>query len=353
MARFLKDRRKAKGAAPGSLIFIGNQKMEHSRIHVMQYNTNYIKEGELKSLEKIDEYLSEEHVSWISVHGLHDTRLIGQMGKKFGITPLLLEDILNTDERPKFTDDDQHLFVILKSLNFDKEIPKVFIDQISLIVGKNYLISIQETEKDYFEDIARRLYASQGKIRSSPPDYLCYTLIDTLVDNYILNIEKLGNVIEAQEKVLLDSNKKIIENIYHYKTELSYIRKNIRPVKELMTRFVTCESELINSHTYNYLRDLEGLVTQALESIEIYNSMVSDQQNSHNANISNDANDVIKVLTIFSTLFIPLTFIAGVYGMNFEYIPFLSYRYGYFILWGIMTVIAVTMLLFFKRKKWL
>lgn len=241
----------------------------------------------------------------------------------------------------------------MKSLNFNKEIRKISIDQISLIVGKNYLISIQETEKDFFEDVAQRLYSSQGKIRSYSPDYLCYALIDTLVDNYILNIEKLGNVIEEQEKILLNSDKKTIENIYHYKTELSYIRKNIRPVKELMTRFVTCDSELINEHTYNYLRDLEGLVTQALEAIEIYYTMVSDQQNSYNANISNNVNDVMKILTIFSAIFIPLTFIAGIYGMNFEYIPFLKYRYAYFILWGIMTVIAIIMLLFFKRKKWL
>lgn len=353
MARFLKDKQKSKGAAPGSLIFIGRQKMEQTRIRVTQYNKDYIKEGKLKSLEKISEYLSGDHITWISIHGLHNILLIGQMGKKFGITPLILEDILNTDERPKFIEDDTHLFAILKSLNFNKEIRKISIDQISLIVGKNYLISIQETEKDFFEDVAQRLYSSQGKIRSYSPDYLCYALIDTLVDNYILNIEKLGNVIEEQEKILLNSDKKTIENIYHYKTELSYIRKNIRPVKELMTRFVTCDSELINEHTYNYLRDLEGLVTQALEAIEIYYTMVSEQQNSYNANISNNVNDVMKILTIFSAIFIPLTFIAGIYGMNFEYIPFLKYRYAYFILWGIMTVIAIIMLLFFKRKKWL
>lgn len=169
---------------------------------------------------------------------------------------------------------------------------------------------------------------------------------------FILNIEKLGTVIEEQEKILQTSDKKIIENIYHYKTELSYVRKNVRPVKELMTRFVTCESDLINTRTYSYLRDLEGLVTQALEAIEIYYTMMSDQQNSYNATISNNVNDVMKVLTIFSAVFIPLTFIVGVYGMNFEYIPALKYHYAYHLLWGIMIIIAIIMLLFFKRKKW-
>lgn len=353
MARFLKDKQNSKGAAPGSLIFIGQQKMENSRIRVTQYNTEYIKEGELKKLDKIGEYLSDDHVTWISIHGLQDTTLIAQIGEKFDISSLILEDILNTDERPKFIEDDTHLFVILKSLSFNPENCKFQIDQISLIVGENYLISIQETETDYFEDVSRRLNSGMGKIRSYSPDYLCYTLIDTIVDGYILNIEKMGNVIEEQEKRLLTSDKQIIENIYHYKTELAYIRKNIRPVKELMTRFVTSDSDLINDRTYSYLRDLEGLVTQALEAIEIYYTMVSDQQNSYNANINNNVNDVMKVLTIFSAIFIPLTFIVGVYGMNFNYIPALKYRYSYFILWGIMVAIAIIMLFFFKRKKWL
>lgn len=353
MARFLKNKQKSKGAAPGSLIFIGQQKMEKSDIRITLYNTDFIKEETPKSADHLEEYLSADHIAWISLCGLHDTPLIGQIGIKFEISTLILEDILNTDERPKFIEDDRHLVVILKSLNFKPEFRKVQIDQISLVVGKNYLISIQETEVNYFEDVVKRLYAGQGKIRSLPPDYLCYTLIDTLVDNYILNIEKLGTVIEEQEKELLVTNKKIIGNIYHYKTELSYIRKNIRPVKELMTHFVTSDSELINDRTYSYLRDLQGLVTQALEALEIYYTMISDQQNSYNANISNNVNDVMKVLTIFSTIFIPLTFIVGVYGMNFEYIPALRHHYGYFFLWGIMAVIVTIMLIFFKRKKWL
>ena len=352
MARFLKDKQKSKGAAPGSLIFIGRQKMDYSCIRVTQYNAEYVKEGEVKALDKISEYLSDDHVAWISVRGLQDTNLIGKLGKKFDISALILEDILNTDERPKFIEDDKHLFVILKSLNFNRELRKVQIDQISLIVGKNYLISIQETDNEYFEDVSKRIYAGQGKIRSLSSDYLCYAMIDTLVDNYILNIEKLGNMIEEQEKLLLTSGKELVENIYHYKTELSYVRNNVRPVKELMTRFVTCDSDLINDHTYNYLRDLEGLVTQALEAIEIYYTMLSDQQNSYNATISNNVNDIMKVLTIFSAIFIPLTFIVGVYGMNFDYIPFLRYRYAYFILWGIMIAIVILMLFFFKRKRW-
>lgn len=353
MARFLKDKEKSKGTAPGSLIFIGRQKIENARILATQYNTEYIKEGELKSPEEITEYLSKEHITWITIHGLHDAQLIGEIGKAFNINSLILEDILNTDERPKFIEDDHHLFVILKSLHFNRASRKVEIDQIALIVGENYLISIQETDADHFEDVIHRLSDGRGKIRGYTADYLCYALMDTLVDNYILNIEKIGSVIEDQEKLLLGSGKEIIENIYHYKTELAYIRKNVRPMKELMTRFVSSDSDLINARTYNYLRDLDGLVTQAIEAIEIYYTMVSDQQNSYNTNISNNVNDVMKVLTIFSAVFIPLTFMAGVYGMNFEHMPELGYRYAYPILWGIMILVALLMLWFFKRKRWL
>lgn len=353
MARFLKNKQKSKGAAPGSLILIGKQKMDHNSIHLLRYNGDYIKEDEIKSLDHIEDYISDDHVTWISIFGLHNTQLIEQMGKIFNVSPLLLEDILNTDERPKLSEDDDHLFIILKSLLFNKATKKVQIDQISIIVGKNYVITIQETEHQHFEDVCKRLWSGLTKIRSYSPDYLCYALIDTLVDSYILNIETLGTEIEEQEKVLLTSNKEVIKNIYYYKTELSYIRKNIRPVKEIMTRFMASDSELINERTFNYLRDLDNLVTQALEAIEIYYTMLSDQQNIYNTNMTNSVNDVMKVLTIFSAIFIPLTFIAGIYGMNFDYMPELKYPGAYFALLGVMTCITIVMLFFFKKKKWL
>ncbi|MCI5706656.1 MAG: magnesium/cobalt transporter CorA [Odoribacter sp.] len=353
MARFLKDKQQAKGTAPGSLIFIGQQKLKHTKIIVRQYNNNYFKEGELKSFSNLTEYLSDDHITWFSLFGLHDIQLIENLGTTFNINSLILEDILNTDERPKFIEDEYHIFIIAKNLEYDPVASKVQMEQISIIAGKNYLISIQETETDHFQDICRRLSAKQAKIRNYTTDYLCYALMDTLVDSYILNIEKLGSNIEAQEKDLLTCNKQIIENIYHYKTELSYIRKNIRPAKEIISRFINCDSELINKRTYTYLRDLDGLVTQAIEVIEIYYMMVSDQQNSYNANINNNVNDVMKILTIFSAVFIPLTFLAGVYGMNFENMPELKYEASYFILWAVMIGIALLMLIFFKRKKWL
>ena len=197
------------------------------------------------------------------------------------------------------------------------------------------------------------MYDGKTRIRSFGTDYLCNTLLDTLVDSYIINLEILGAAIEEHGKTILEADAKVVGALYHYKTELSYIRKNVRPFKEVTTRFINCDSPLINQNTYTYLHDLDDLVVQAQEAIEIYYSMVSDQINLYQTNIGNRQNDVMKVLTIFSTIFIPLTFIAGIYGMNFEYIPELKHHYAYFILWGIMIIITITMLLYFKRKKWL
>lgn len=353
MARFLKNKQKSQGTAPGSLIFIGQQKMQDIKIKAIQYSKDELKILRPTTFSNIKSCLSDKHVTWISLYGLHNTDYIKEMGDVFQIPPLILEDILNTDERPKFDEDDKHIFIIIKSLFFHSDLNKVQIDQISIILGANYLITIQENDFPYFADIDKRLESGTSKIRTYTPDYLCYALLDTIVDSYILNIEKLGSHIEAQEKDLLTSNKQLIENIYHYKTELSFIRKNVRPIKEVMTRFMTSDSDLINPRTFNYLKDLENLVTQALEAIEIYYTMVNDQHNIYNTNTSNSVNDVMKVLTIFSTIFIPLTFIVGVYGMNFSYIPELQNHSGYFILWGIMVIIAIFMLLFFKKKKWL
>lgn len=352
MARFLKDRQKSQGAAPGSLIFIGQQKIEHPIVHITRYSSDEIKEYTPDSIEEIQASISNDHITWINVAGLHDTEFIAQLGKIFNISPLILEDIVNTDQRPRFSEENEHLYIIAKSFYIDKGDNKVHMEQISIIVGAHYLLTIQETSREYFKDIRKRLIEGKTRIRTLGPDYLCYTLLDTLVDSYIINLEKLGTAIEEEGKNIFLTESDTIKELYYFKTELSYIRKNVRPFKEISYRFINCDSPIINERTYIYLRDLDDLVLQAQEAIEIYYTMVSDQINLFQTNVSNKVNDVMKVLTIFSTIFIPLTFIAGIYGMNFEYIPELHYRPAYFILWGIMIVITVIMLFYFKRKKW-
>ena len=354
MARFLINRQKSHGEVPGSLIFIGDRKMEKSTINVIQYNDDKLIEKEITKIENITNYISAGYVTWVNIDGLHDIDLMEKLEKMFKLSSLALEDILNTDQRPRFIEDENNVIIILKELSFDKDARSLSSEQISFILGDTYLITLQERAGDCFNPVRDRLRNSMGRIRALGSDYLCYTLLDTLADSYIMNIEALGDIIEAQEKAVLKwTSKKIIENIYRHKTEISYMRKTVRPVKEIMVHLIKSESKFINRKTHIYLNDLDDLVTQAMEAIEIYYTMVSDQMTVHHANLSNRANDVMKVLTIFASIFIPLTFIAGVYGTNFDYLPELHFRWGYFAMLGLMVCTTGLMLLYFKRKKWL
>jgi magnesium transporter len=354
MARFLINRQKSHGEVPGSLIFIGDRKMENSRIRVIQYNKDNITEKELKNIEDAGSYIEDGNITWINIDGLHVVGLMEKLEKMFKLSSLALEDILNTDQRPKFIEDENNVIIILKALSYDKDARILSSEQISFILGDRYLVTLQERVGDYFEPVRDRLRKSRGKIRELEPDYLCYALFDTLVDSYIMNIEALGDIIEDQEEaVLKETGKKIIEDIYRHKTEISFMRKSVRPVKEIMVHIIKSESKFIHKKTHIFLNDLDDLVTQAMEAIEIYYTMVSDQQTVHHANLSNRVNDVMKVLTIFAAIFIPLTFIAGVYGTNFDYLPELHFKWGYFVMLGLMVCTAGIMLLYFKRKKWL
>ena len=353
MARFLKDRHKTKGAAPGSLIFIGQQKVAQRTVQLIRYTPDGIKESAPSAVDKIRSAVSDDHITWINVSGVHDTDFIAQLGNAFNISPLILEDIVNTDQRPRFSEETDHLYIIAKSFYIGDDDRRVHMEQISMIVGEHYLITIQETDREYFDDVKKRLREGKTRIRTFGADYLCYALLDTLVDSYIINLERLGAAIEDEGKSIFAAEARTVQELYHFKTELSYIRKNVRPFKEITSRFANCDSPVIDQRTYTYLRDLDDLVLQAQEAIEIYYAMVSDQINLFQTNVSNKSNDVMKVLTIFSTIFIPLTFIAGIYGMNFDYMPELHYRPSYFILLGIMLLVTLLMLLFFKRKKWL
>lgn len=353
MARFLKNREKTRGQSPGALIFQGEKRQEKVKITCTHYNENTIDQSEIGA-ERLSEQIKEGMITWINIDGLHDTQIIEKLGTAFNISSLALEDILNTDQRPRYFEDEHQLIIIMKSLKLDKSNEQTDAEQVSFVVGKNYLITFQEKSNRIFEDVIYRLRNNRGKIRKSFSDYLAYALMDTIVDSYILNIEAYGRIIEAYEEQLINPQKGLSDTIFKHKTEVAFFRKNIRPLKEITNRLQKSDSVLIKKATrQHYIPDLDDLVTQALDAIEIYYTMVADQLNLYNTNISNRANDVMKVLTIFAAIFIPLTFIAGVYGTNFQYVPELNYKYGYFGMWGVMIVVALVMLVYFKRKGWL
>jgi magnesium transporter len=353
MARFLKDRKKSSGKIPGSLIHLGTKKIDNPLIRFTNFTTEKVIEFEPAKLEDCLPYISKDTVSWISLYGLHDEQLIQRLGELFDIHGLLLEDMLNTDQRPKITETDKFQIIILKTLDYNEKTKELSSDQISLILDENFLITLQEKEGHYFDPIRERIRKGTGRVRRKEADYLTYVLLDTIVDNYLINIEILGDIIEkAEARIFLPNQKGLIQEIYKHKTEINFLRKTVRPVKEIVHQLIENESGFISDDDLKYFRDLNDLITQATESIEIYQMMLNDQMNIYHASLDNRANEIMKVLTVLSAFFIPMTFLAGVYGMNFDNLPELHLVYGYFYFWGVIILITVSLFGYFKWKKW-
>jgi magnesium transporter len=353
MARFLKDRKKSSGKIPGSLIHLGTKKIDQPLIRFTNFTTEKVIEFEPEKLEDCLPYISKGTVSWISLYGLHDEQLIQKLGELFDIHGLLLEDMLNTDQRPKISETDKLQIIILKTLDFNEKTKELSSDQISMILDENFLITLQEKEGHYFDPIRERIRKGTGRVRRKEADYLTYVLLDTIVDNYLLNIEILGDIIEKTEaRIFLPNQKGLIREIYKHKTEINFLRKTVRPVKEIVHQLIENESGFISDDDLKYFRDLNDLITQATESIEIYQMMLNDQMNIYHATLDNRANEIMKVLTVLSAFFIPMTFLAGVYGMNFDNLPEIHWVNGYFYFWGMIMVITISLFIYFKRKKW-
>jgi len=284
---------------------------------------------------------------------LHNAEMIQKLGELFDIHGLLLEDMLNTDQRPKITENDKLLVIILKMLDYNEKTKELDSEQITLILDDSYLITLQEREGHYFDVIRERIRKGTGRVRRKGADYLAYALLDTIVDNYLINIEVLGNIIEKTEsRIFIPRQKGLMQEIYKHKTEINFLRKNIRPVKEIVHHLIENESGFVADENLKYFHDLNDLVMQASETIEIYQLMLNDQMNIYHASLDLRANEIMKVLTVFSAFFIPLTFVAGVYGTNFEYLPEIHLKYGYLYFWILLALITISLTIYFKRKKW-
>lgn len=353
MAQFLNDRRQSSGKIPGSLIHLGTKKIDSPRLRIMHYNQDELVEAEPESLEKCHSFIAENSVTWINIDGLHDAEVIQKLGDLFSIHGLLLEDMLDTGQRPKIAETEDLMVVILKVIDYDEKSQKLVSEQISLILDDNYLITLQERVGDQFDHIRERIRMGNGRARRKSADYLTYLLLDTIVDNYLNNIEELGNIIEKLEsRIFLPKQNGLMVEIYKHKTEINFLRKNIRPVIEIVHHLIENESGFIADDNLKYFRDLNDLVVQASETIEIYQVMLNDQMMIYHASLDSRANEIMKVLTIFSAFFIPLTFFAGVYGMNFDYLPELHFKYGYLYFWIGMILITLALLVYFRKRKW-
>ncbi|MEX0981930.1 MAG: magnesium/cobalt transporter CorA [Bacteroidales bacterium] len=343
-----------KGAKPGSLILIGDQQTDHVVIRVMQYDANSLEEREVDTIEQALSLINDRSMTWINIFGIHDPEVMTALGTRFDIDILLLDDMMNTDHRPKFSQDDNNLYFITKLLNYNRETGQIESDQLSMIAGKNYLVSLQEKPGTHFDAVRERIRKTKDRIRIIYSDYLAYALLDCMVDGYLDLLAEIGSAIDGLELEILERQGKFTsQKLYRQRTELNYLRQVVLPLKELTFDMLKSDSALIREETRGFIKDLYDHVVITHERTEVYSAVVADQMEIYNSLISNRANEIMKVLTIFAAIFIPLTFIAGIYGMNFENIPELMWANGYLYFWILITLVVVGLLIYFRRKKWL
>ena len=354
MRKHFKKRSEKESLPPGTLVYVGEKKVEKVIITVFDYDSERYEEKEFESIEECFPYKNSPSVTWINIDGIHQVEMMEKIGTHFGIHPLVMEDILNTGQRPKMDDMDDYIFVVSKMLNYNKEEDEIDADQISIILGQNFVISFQEKGGDVFEPLRKRIRKNKGDIRKRGADYLAYALLDSVVDNYFTILEKIEERIEfLGEELIENPSTQTLQEIQRLKRELIFLRKSIWPLREVISGLERRESPLIKETTVIYLRDVYDHTIQVIETMETFRDLLSGILDVYLSSISNKMNEVMKVLTIIATIFIPLTFIAGVYGMNFRFMPALEWHWGYFATLFAMAFIGIVMVFYFKKKKWL
>ncbi len=358
--KLIKPFSKKTGLPPGTLVYVGKERTKKVKITLIDYDEKHLIEKQLKRIEDCFIYADKPTVTWVNIDGIHRTDIIEKVGKHFNLHPLLLEDIVNTGQRPKLEDFGEYLFIVLKMFYYSEKKNEVTSEQVSLILGSNYVISFQEEEEDVFNIIRDRIRKAKGRIRKMGADYLAYALIDAIVDNYFVILEKFGEKIETMEEALVtEPTPETLQAVHRTKREVILLRKSVWPLRELVNGLERGESKLIRKQTNVFLRDVYDHTIQVIDTIETYRDMLSGMIDLYLSSISNKMNQVMQVLTIIATIFIPLTFIAGIYGMNFDpdaspfNMPELGWYWGYISVWVVMIIVVIGMLIYFKRKRWL
>jgi len=341
------------GLAPGAVVHIGERKIETPKITVFDYDQERCEEHEFTTADACVVFRDTPTLTWLNVSGIHDTVLLETLGACYGIHPLVIEDIGNAEQRPKFEDYGDYLFVVAKMLYHDDS-GEVVTEQLSLVIGANFVISFQENGKDVFGPLRARLRNGQTRVRSQGADFLAYSLVDAVVDQYFVILEKLGLEIEDVEDDLVQNpSSRALQGIHRMKREMIFLRKSVWPLREVISALQRRESAIIKDSTLVYLKDLYDHTIQVIDTLESFRDMVSGMLDTYLSSISNRLNEIMKVLTVIATIFIPLTFFAGVYGMNFKRLPELEWQWGYYAWWGGMLAIALGMLAYFRRRRWL
>lgn len=340
------------GAPPGTLIHVGERKAARTRIRLLDYNAKGYEERDLERIEQGLVLRDSSRVVWVNIDGLHDPAIIEEAGRCFGLHPLVQEDLLNTRQRPKLEDYGDYLFLVLKMLRLDPS-GEIHSEQLSLILGPSFVLSFQEAEGDVFEQVRERVRGSKGRLRRMGADYLAYALLDAVVDSYFLVLEELGEQIELlEEELVAPPTPATLQKIHQLKREMLHLRRSIWPLREVIGTLQRQEEPLVRPETQLFLRDVYDHTIQVVETVETYRDMIAGMVDLYLSSLSIRMNEVMKVLTVIATIFIPLTFIVGIYGMNFDRMPELHWRWGYPLLWLGMLLIAAGMVIYFRKKKW-
>lgn len=353
MSRLNKNKKEHIGLSPFALVFRGQKKTEKVLLRTMDFNLENVRELEVKSPEELLALKKTKSLSWINIDGLDNAELMEDVSNIYKIENNILSDVMNPSVRPKVQEFENGIFVTIKMIQQNEQEDNLTIENLSLIITDNALISFQEQQGDIFEPIRERIRKHKNKIRTSGSDYLAFTLLDVIVDNYIYIIGLLGEKIEdLEEDMTNDPKKELLDKINSFKSELNFLRKHIKPAREMIINLTKMESEFIQDENRIHFKELQDNINEASELSDSYREILYDQLNIYHSSMSTKLNEIMRVLTVFSVIFIPLTFIVGVYGTNFENVPELHWKHGYFIMWGVMVLTTLGMMLFFRKKKW-
>ncbi len=342
------------GLSPGTPVFIGEQKLDTATVEVIEYDDTHLERLRGVPLAACIEQAKSTAVTWINVNGVHDVSLIEALGKGLDLHPLTREDIVNTAQRPKAEEFPGYLYVVLKMLSLDDATGQVRSEHVSLVLGEHFVISFQEQEGDVFDAVRGRIQSARGRIRTMKADYLAYALMDAVVDHYFTVIERIGDRIdELEAQVLADAGPDVMHEVHRLKRDMLTLRRAVWPLREEVAMLEKSDSPLIRTGTRVFLRDLYDHAIQVIDMVETFRDLLGGLHDTYLSRVSNRMNEIMKVLTIIATTFIPLTFVAGIYGMNFEHMPELKWPWGYGLAWGVMIMVAGGMLVYFRRKKWL
>jgi magnesium transporter len=355
MAKRTRIQSRKAGLPPGTLIHIGEKLSDEIKISLMSYDEGHVTERSISTLQECRLPGDFSGVTWINIEGLHDIKILEQVGANFGMHPLILEDILNTGQRPKIEDLGSYIFIVLKMFsNQEESAEELEAEQVSIILGGNYVISFWEKEGKILDPIRERIRSGKGRIRKMGAAYLTYAILDAIVDSYFIVLERLGEKIESYEDSLVKRpTSQTLQAIQHLKREMILLRKSVWPLREIIGYLERNESALIDNSINIFFKDVYDHTIQLIDTIETFRDTLSSMLDIYLSSISNKMNEVMKVLTVIATLFMPLTFLAGVYGMNFSHMPELKWQLGYLFFWVLIAVIAILMIIYFKRRKWM